>query len=218
MKTIVDKTKCVSVFHEGIYYLSFSDIEGGKVLLYYPDNTAFMLFKDIIVNDFLYRKNGTLEYASTNYSMKFDENKHSDFDVTTGLEKRIVFYVRTPRLSLGNFMAEKFIDKVFIQANVDTNDYDKYMKVSISVDYKNVEIDFQEDNTGLVWGSEWGRVWGNAAENLKAAFVRYKGNTMTLVFTNKMLEDIDTNIVIYGFAVSYKTLTPHQKFFNNQFN
>ncbi|NLA13204.1 MAG: hypothetical protein GX867_03055, partial [Tissierellia bacterium] len=60
IKTIFDKSKCVSVYHDSIYYLAYNDNAGenSKIILYYTDKKAFTLFTGIQVNDFLYRKNG----------------------------------------------------------------------------------------------------------------------------------------------------------------
>ena len=73
IKSIHNKSQCISVYHDGIYYLAFNDTNGNnnKILLYYPSYGAYVLYKNVIVNDFLYRKDGKLEFASTNYSMIF---------------------------------------------------------------------------------------------------------------------------------------------------
>ena len=115
IKTIFNKSKCVSVYHDGIYYLAYNDTAGenSKIILYYTDKKAFTLFTEIQANDFLYRKNGDLEIASLNYALKFDETVHYDTNVVTGENKRIEFEIKTTNLTLDTFIAEKFIDKIF---------------------------------------------------------------------------------------------------------
>ena len=89
IKTIFNKSKCVSVYHDGIYYLAYNDTAGenSKIILYYTDKKAFTLFTGIQANDFLYRKNGDLEIASLNYTLKFDETVHYDTNVTWVINK-----------------------------------------------------------------------------------------------------------------------------------
>lgn len=220
INTILDKSKCVSVYHDGIYYLAFNDKEGNndKILLYYPNNKAFVLFKDIIVNDFLYRKNGELEFASTNYTLRFNEKKFSDLNVLTGQEKRIVFKIESPKLMLDNNIAAKFIDKLFIQANVKVDESVKYWRIFITTDYLTKEMDFEIINDGLVWGATWGRLWGNYSDTVKCAFIRKKSTIIKIMLTNEGLTDLGTSMTLYGFALSYKDLTPHQSLMNLEFS
>lgn len=221
IKSILDKTKCVSVYHNGIYYLAYSDDTSYKILLYYGDKKAFMLFSGIQVNDFLYRKDGTLEIASLNYSLKFDSNVHYDTDVLTGINKRIEFDLKTSNLALDTFIAEKFIDKLFIQANIVADTFAEHLKLNVRIDYLATNIftidDLNEINSGFVWGAEWGSPWGNYTTNIQSAFIREKGNRIAIGLTNKGLTDINTNIIFYGFAISFKPLTPYQNISNLQF-
>ena len=62
----------------------------------------------------MYRKNGALEIASLNYSLRFEDDRYIDFDVETGEDKRIEYEIKTTQLALDNYIAEKFIDKLFI--------------------------------------------------------------------------------------------------------
>lgn len=214
IKGITDKSKCVSVYHYGIYYLAFDT----KILLYYTDKKAFTLFTNIQVNDFLYRKNGILEMASLNYSLKFAE-RYLDVDVLTGEDKRIEFEVKTTNLTLDDNIAEKFIDKLFIQAKTGSLTNEPVFKTIIKVDFVNVDIiEMIEADDGLVWGTEWGNPWGNYSTTMQSVFIREKGNRVELTFTNKGLTDNGIETIIYGFALSYRPLIPYQGFSNLSFN
>ena len=224
IKTIVDKSKCTSVYYDGVYYLAYNDIvnkPNNKVLLYYTEKKAFSLYSGIQVNDFLYRSNGDLEFASKNYSMTFDSTKHVDTDVDTGLEKKIDIEVRTSNLVLGDYIAPKFVDKLFLQANIGSDTFDEQVKIILRIDDLTVDIvefNLTELNEGFVWGTDWGRPWGNYSTHMQNAFIRRKGNRIGLVFTNKGFEELNTNIVLYGFAFSYIPLTPVHPFSNLQFS
>ena len=222
IKTIFDKSKCVSVYHDSIYYLAYNDNAGenSKIILYYTDKKAFTLFTGIQVNDFLYRKNGNLEIASLNFALRFDDTVHYDTDVTTGENKRIEFEIKTTNLTLDTFIAEKFIDKIFIQANIGAETFDEHLKLLIRIDYLDTDmitIDLSDVNSGLTWGNPWGNPWGNYSTQMQSAFIRMKGNRIGIGLTNKGLEDINTNLVFYGFAISFKQLIPFQKLSNNIF-
>jgi len=222
IKTIFDKSKCVSVYHDSIYYLAYNDNAGenSKIILYYTDKKAFTLFTGIQVNDFLYRKNGDLEIASLNYALRFDDTVHYDTDVTTGENKRIEFEIKTTNLTLDTFIAEKFIDKIFIQANIGAETFDEHLRLLIRIDYLDTDmitIDLSDVNSGLTWGNPWGSPWGNYSTQMQSAFIRMKGNRIGVGLTNKGLEDINTNFVFYGFAISFKQLIPFQKLSNNIF-
>ncbi len=222
IKTIFDKSKCVSVYHDSIYYLAYNDNAGenSKIILYYTDKKAFTLFTGIQVNDFLYRKNGNLEIASLNYALRFDDTVHYDTDVTTGENKRIEFEIKTTNLTLDTFIAEKFIDKIFIQANIGAETFDEHLRLLIRIDYLDTDmitIDLSDVNSGLIWGNPWGSPWGNYSTQMQSAFIRMKGNRIGVGLTNKGLEDINTNFVFYGFAISFKQLIPFQKLSNNIF-
>ena len=222
IKTIFDKSKCVSVYHDSIYYLAYNDNAGenSKIILYYTDKKAFTLFTGIQVNDFLYRKNGNLEIASLNYALRFDDTVHYDTDVTTGENKRIEFEIKTTNLTLDTFIAEKFIDKIFVQANIGAETFDEHLRLLIRIDYLDTDmitIDLSDVNSGLVWGNPWGSPWGNYSTQMQSAFIRMKGNRIGVGLTNKGLEDINTNFVFYGFAISFKQLIPFQKLSNNIF-
>jgi len=222
IKTIFDKSKCVSVYHDSIYYLAYNDNAGenSKIILYYTDKKAFTLFTGIQVNDFLYRKNGNLEIASLNYALRFDDTVHYDTDVTTGENKRIEFEIKTTNLTLDTFIAEKFIDKIFIQANIGAETFDEHLRLLIRIDYLDTDmitIDLSDVNSGLTWGNPWGSPWGNYSTQMQSAFIRMKGNRIGVGLTNKGLEDINTNFVFYGFAISFKQLIPFQKLSNNIF-
>ena len=222
IKSIFDKSKCVSVYHDSIYYLAYSDNarENSKIILYYTDKKAFTLFTGIQVNDFLYRKNGNLEIASLNYALKFDDTVHYDTDVATGENKRIEFEIKTTNLTLDTFIAEKFIDKIFVQANIGAETFDEHLRLLIRIDYLDTDmitIDLSDVNSGLTWGNPWGSPWGNYSTQMQSAFIRMKGNRIGVGLTNKGLEDINTNFVFYGFAISFKQLIPFQKLSNNIF-
>jgi hypothetical protein len=222
IKTIFDKSKCVSVYHDSIYYLAYNDNAGenSKIILYYTDKKAFTLFTGIQVNDFLYRKNGNLEIASLNYALRFDDIVHYDTDVTTGENKRIEFEIKTTNLTLDTFIAEKFIDKIFVQANIGAETFDEHLRLLIRIDYLDTDmitIDLSDVNSGLIWGNPWGSPWGNYSTQMQSAFIRMKGNRIGVGLTNKGLEDINTNFVFYGFAISFKQLIPFQKLSNNIF-
>ncbi len=222
IKTIFDKSKCVSVYHDSIYYLAYNDNAGenSKIILYYTDKKAFTLFTGIQVNDFLYRKNGDLEIASLNYALRFDDTVHYDTDVTTGENKRIEFEIKTTNLTLDTFIAEKFIDKIFVQANIGAETFDEHLRLLIRIDYLDTDmitIDLSDVNSGLTWGNPWGSPWGNYSTQMQSAFIRMKGNRIGVGLTNKGLEDINTNFVFYGFAISFKQLIPFQKLSNNIF-
>lgn len=222
IKSIFDKSKCVSVYHDSIYYLAYNDNAGenSKIILYYTDKKAFTLFTGIQVNDFLYRKNGNLEIASLNYALRFDDTVHYDTDVTTGENKRIEFEIKTTNLTLDTFIAEKFIDKIFIQANIGAETFDEHLRLLIRIDYLDTDmitIDLSDVNSGLTWGNPWGSPWGNYSTQMQSAFIRMKGNRIGVGLTNKGLEDINTNFVFYGFAISFKQLIPFQKLSNNNF-
>lgn len=222
IKTIFDKSKCVSVYHDSIYYLAYNDNAGenSKIILYYTDKKAFTLFTGIQVNDFLYRKNGNLEIASLNYALRFDDTVHYDTDVTTGENKRIEFEIKTTNLTLDTFIAEKFIDKIFVQANIGAETFDEHLRLLIRIDYLDTDmitIDLSDVNSGLTWGNPWGSPWGNYSTQMQSAFIRMKGNRIGVGLTNKGLEDINTNFVFYGFAISFKQLIPFQKLSNNIF-
>lgn len=222
IKSIFDKSKCVSVYHDSIYYLAYSDNvgENSKIILYYTDKKAFTLFTGIQVNDFLYRKNGDLEIASLNYALRFDDTVHYDTDVATGENKRIEFEIKTTNLTLDTFIAEKFIDKIFVQANIGAETFDEHLRLLIRIDYLDTDmitIDLSDVNSGLTWGNPWGSPWGNYSTQMQSAFIRMKGNRIGVGLTNKGLEDINTNFVFYGFAISFKQLIPFQKLSNNIF-
>lgn len=222
IKSIVDKSKCVSVYYDSTYYLAYNDSVGdnSKIILYYTDNKAFTLFTGIQVNEFLYRKSGDLEMASKNFSLKFDDTVHYDTNVETGDSKRIEFEIKTTNLALDTFIAEKFIDKIFIQANIGADTFDEHLKMLIRIDYLDTDmiaIDLSDVNAGLVWGNPWGSPWGNYTTQMQSAFIRMKGNRIGVGLTNKGLTDINTNLIFYGFAISYKTLTPFQKISNTSF-
>lgn len=216
INTIFDKSKCVSVYHNGIYYLAFNDTNGNndKILLYYPNYNAYVLYKDVIVNDFLYRKDGTLEFASTNYSIKFSDTKHYDLNVLNGESKRIVYKIATSKMTLDNNISSKFIDKFFIQANVKVDENIKYWRMFITTDYITKEMKLDVINDGLVWGATWGRIWGNYSDTVKCAFIRKKSTVIKILLTNEGLTDMGTNMTLYGFALSYKPFTPHQSIMN----
>lgn len=222
IKSIFDKSKCVSVYHDSIYYLAYSDNvgENSKIILYYTDKKAFTLFTGIQVNDFLYRKNGDLEIASLNFALRFDDTVHYDTDVATGENKRIEFEIKTTNLTLDTFIAEKFIDKIFVQANIGAETFDEHLRLLIRIDYLDTDmitIDLSDVNSGLIWGNPWGSPWGNYSTQMQSAFIRMKGNRIGVGLTNKGLEDINTNFVFYGFAISFKQLIPFQKLSNNIF-
>jgi hypothetical protein len=222
IKSIIDKTKCVSVYHNGIYYLAYNDVIGtnNKILLYYSDKKAFTLYSGIQANDFLYRKNGDLEIASKNYSLKFINTKHADVDINTGGEKRIEIEIKTSNLALNNFVSEKFIDKLFVQANISSESLLEHLRALIRIDYESTNIidtNFQELQSGFVWGNPWGTPWANHTTTMQSTFIRKKGNRIALSFTNKGLTDIGSNIIFYGFVISYKELTPHQPISNLRF-
>ena len=222
IKTIFDKSKCVSVYHDNIYYLAYNDNAGenSKIILYYTNKKAFTLFTGIQVNDFLYRKNGNLEIASLNFALRFDDTVHYDTDVTTGENKRIEFEIKTTNLTLDTFIAEKFIDKIFVQANIGAETFDEHLRLLIRIDYLDTDmitIDLSDVNSGLTWGNPWGSPWGNYSTQMQSAFIRMKGNRIGVGLTNKGLEDINTNFVFYGFAISFKQLIPFQKLSNNIF-
>lgn len=223
IKTIIDKSKCNSIYHDGIYYLAYNDVlgENNKVLLYYTDKKAYSLYSGIQVNDFLYRKNGSLEFASKNYSMTFDSTKHVDTDVETGLEKRIDIEIKSSNLVLDNYIAPKFIDKLFLQANIGADTFNEPAKVILRIDDLTVDIvefDLMELNEGFVWGTDWGRPWGNYSTHMQNAFIRRKGNRIGIDFTNKGFTELNTNIVLYGYAFSYIPLTPYHPFSNLAFS
>ena len=224
IKMIVDKDKCVSVYHDGIYYLAFKmDVESSSnnaILLYYTNKKAYTLFGPVYVNDFLYRKNGTLEFASKNYAMKFDNTKFADTIPFTGAETPIMFMVATSNLALDDKIAQKFIDKLFIQTNIGAENYDKHLGLAISIDDITIEssyLNLAKLNEGLVWGDTWGTPWGNYSTNLQSAFIRQKGNRISLTFTNALNPEINTSIIIYGFAITYKPLIAYQRFSNIEF-
>jgi hypothetical protein len=224
IKLIDDKSKCVSVYHDGVYYLAFgTEVKkpNNKILLYYVDKKAYTLFEDIQVNDFLYRRNGQLEFASMNYSLNFRNVKYVDFNPVTEEEVPIKFIMTTSNLALDNHVAQKFIDKIFINANIGAENFDRHLSLGIAID--DIELDsmlinLQKLNIGLVWGELWGSPWGNYSTNLQSAFIREKGNRITITFTNILNPEIDTNIIIYGFAISYIALTPHQPIANINFS
>jgi hypothetical protein len=80
-----------------------------------------------------------------------------------------------------------------------------------------ITIDLSDVNSGLIWGNPWGSPWGNYSTQMQSAFIRMKGNRIGVGLTNKGLEDINTNFVFYGFAISFKQLIPFQKLSNNIF-
>ena len=45
LKSIIDKSKCVSVYYNGIYYLAYGDRTGenNKILLYYTDKKSIYI-------------------------------------------------------------------------------------------------------------------------------------------------------------------------------
>ena len=222
IKSIIDKTKCVSVYYNGIYYLAFNDRTGenNRILLYYTDKKSFTLYTGIQVNDFLYRKNGDLEFTSKNYSLRFNNSKFVDINVETGLEKRVEIEIKTTNLALDNFVSAKFFDKLFIHANVSADTIDEHLKVLVRIDTDQtdvIETGFQELQSGFIWGNPWGNPWGNFTTAMQSTFIRDKGNRIAFNFTNKDLTDIGTNIIFYGFVVSFKALTPHQPISNLQF-
>ena len=222
LKSIIDKSKCVSVYYNGIYYLAYGDRTGenNKILLYYTDKKAFTLYAGVQANDFLYRKNGDLEFTSKNYSLRFNNSKFVDIDVDTGLEKRIEIEIKTTNLALDNFVSAKFFDKLFIHANVSSETIDEHLKVLIRIDTDQTDVidtGFQELQSGFVWGNQWGNPWGNFTTAMQSTFIRDKGNRIAFSFTNKGLDDIGTNIIFYGFVISFKALTPHQPISNLQF-
>lgn len=222
IKSMKDKSKCVSIYYDGIYYLAFNDVVGdnNKILLYYSDKKSFTLYSGIQANDLLYRKNGGLEIASKNYSLVFSDTLYSDFDVTTGLRKQIVMTIRTTNLTLDNHIAEKFFDKLFLQANVNATTEAEHFKVSTRVDYISSEaVEISELNEGLTWNTAWGSPWGYYSSTMKNIFIRQKGSRIELTITNKDLaEAAGVNILFYGFAVSYKSLIPYQGFSNLEFS
>lgn len=222
IKSIIDKSKCVSVYYNGIYYLAYNDRigENNKILLFYTDKKAFTLYSGIQVNSFLYRKNGDLEFTSKNYSLRFNNSKFVDIDVETGLEKRIEIEVKTTNLALDNFVSAKFFDKLFIHANVSADTIDTHLKVLVRIDTDQtdvIETGFQELQSGFIWGNPWGNPWGNFTTQMQSTFLREKGNRIAFSFTNKGLIDKGANIILYGFVVSFKPLTPHQPISNIQF-
>ena len=75
---------------------------------------------------------------------------------------------------LGNNIAAKFIDKLFIQANVKVDENIKYWRIFVTTDYITSEMDFEIINDGLVWNATWGRLWGNYSDTVKCAFIRKK--------------------------------------------
>ena len=80
-----------------------------------------------------------------------------------------------------------------------------------------IDTGFQELQSGFVWGNQWGNPWGNFTTAMQSTFIRDKGNRIAFSFTNKGLDDIGTNIIFYGFVISFKALTPHQPISNLQF-
>ncbi|GEM_PF-1549339 len=223
IRSIPNKSKCISTYHDNIYYLAYTDnIEGSndKILLYYTDKKAYSMFKNVHVNDFLYRANGVLEFASKNYAMKFENTKIADIDPITGEEVPIEFIMSTSNLALNDRIAHKFIDKIFIQANIGAEDFDKHLKLAIAIDdieVTSILIDLAKLNEGFVWGDLWGSPWGNYSTNLQSAFIRQTGNRISLTFTNIIDPQINTNIVVYGFVISYKPLIAYQPIANLEF-
>ena len=121
---------------------------------------------------------------------------------------------------MDTFIAEKFIDKIFVQANIGAETFDEHLKLLIRIDYLDtdmVTIDLSDVNSGLAWGNPWGSPWGNYTTQMQSAFIRMKGNRIGIGLTNKGLADINTNLVFYGFAISFIQLTPFQKLSNNSF-
>lgn len=93
----------------------------------------------------------------------------------------------------------------------------KYWRIFLTTDYLTSEMNFEIINDGLVWNATWGRLWGNYSDTVKAAFIREKSTIIKILLTNEGLTDIDTSMVLYGFALSYKTLIPNQGFINLEF-
>jgi hypothetical protein len=212
IKSIVDKSKCVSVYYKGVYYLAYNDRIGNnnKILLYYTDKKAFTLYTGVQVNSFLYRKNGDLEFTSKNYSLRFNNSKFVDINVDTGLEKRIEVEIKTTNLALDNYVAYKFFDKLFVHVNISSETTQAHLMVQMKIDSSNIDLEFQTLQSGFVWGNKWGTPWGNYTTEIEGTIIREKGNRISLDFTNKGLDDNGTNIIFYGFVISYKPLVPHQ--------
>lgn len=121
---------------------------------------------------------------------------------------------------MDNFVSAKFFDKLFIHANVSSETIDEHLKVLIRIDTDQTDVidtGFQELQSGFVWGNQWGNPWGNFTTAMQSTFIRDKGNRIAFSFTNKGLDDIGTNIIFYGFVISFKALTPHQPISNLQF-
>jgi hypothetical protein len=82
--------------------------------------------------------------------------------------------------------------------------------VQMKIDSSNIDLEFQTLQSGFVWGNKWGTPWGNYTTEIEGTIIREKGNRISLDFTNKGLDDNGTNIIFYGFVISYKPLVPHQ--------
>ena len=111
------------------------------------------------MNDFLYRKNGDLEFTSKNYSLRFNNSKFVDINVETGLEKRVEIEIKTTNLALDNFVSAKFFDKLFVHANVSADTIDEHLKVLVRIDTDQtdvIETGFQELQSGFYMGQSMG--------------------------------------------------------------
>lgn len=221
IRSIADKSNCVSVYHDGIYYLAYGDTAGqpnNKILLYYTDKRSFVLYDGLQVNDFLSRSTARLEFASKNYSLYFSENKYTDIDISTGADKKIDFHIKTSNLALENNIAEKFVDKIFVQSNTNGTDDAKYMNININIDGRLFE------NLDVVKNTVMRAPWNNMPENgnydvdIQDAFIRYVCNRLSLDFSNTDVDNSENKVTLYGFAISYKTLIPYQRFINLKFH
>lgn len=222
IKSIADKSNCVSTFHNGIYYLAFGDIAGqpnNKILLYYTGKKSFVIYEGLQVNDFLVRNTTRLEFASRNYSLYFNEDKSSDINVNTGANKKIDIHIRTANLSLNNYIAEKFIDKIFVQAMTDGEEGIKYLNIQISLDGKAFEnVDMKKNtNMRVPWSGSTIATDGYNAD-IQDTFIRYICNRLCIDFSNSDVDDDENKAILYGFAVSFKPMIPYQKFTNLKFH
>lgn len=204
IKSIKYPEKCVSVYHDSIYYLAFCD-EGeknNKILTYDTDYKAFTVFNGINANDLLYKFDGSLEIASKNYSLLYDEKSSTDVNVETGEPKKIEFTIQTGKLNQ-DAICDCFFDKLFIKCKQYTDNINERIKVIVKID----DTEITEPLIPMA-----------TPPYLQTIFLRQKGVNISLCITNKDVNALTSQIFLYGFSVSFMPFIPYQYTSNNHFS
>lgn len=210
IESITDKSKCVGIFANDIYFLAYNDDDtepsNNKVLCYFEDFRSFTFYNGWIVNDFLLNSDGIVEIASRNFNLTTESDTYYDIDVDTGNTKGIDFDIKSARLTLGYNENPKWFDKFFFHF-VQTLDPDQG-EVTLTIRIGESLQTFEEINItpNLVWGREWGNIWGFEPLFYYMGYIRRKGTWIEYEISATVL---GSPIEFYGITAQYQVMRKH---------